>query len=435
MKNKKSSRIAFVVNFFPILSETFIFSELQNLLERGVDLTIFALFRTDKYEKREDVGALGDHVEYLKPHLRWMFLIASHVAFMLSHPVAYFRTLGFACKHSRHLNVFKTIYQYLFVYKRDRRGLPKDWRQDTLLHFVIVMPFARLIIRGDYGLIHAHYADTSTSFAMLLSRLCHLPYSFTTHATDLFVNPYLLPLKIKNANFVVTCTEYNRNYIVENIKDSGNTQVFLNYHGVDTRYFKPQKAVRPERDGIVILAVGRLVSKKGYDILLKACSQLRKAGIAFECRIVGNGPLDEELKQLRDRLKLTDLVDFYGAQSPERVRHLFEQADLFVLPCRITPDGDRDGIPNVVAEAMSMQVPVISTTISGIPEIVEHGVSGLLVKPENPKELARAIMELAEDPDRRCAMGLEARKHISAIFDKQEKIGELVDLFQRQLDA
>ncbi len=428
-KRTNAARVAFILNYFPVLSETFIFSELDGLFSRHIDLEIFSLFRKSDNSPLQDAGQLGTRTTYLSDYTRPINVLSSHLVFMFSRPVQYFKTLAFAVRNGNPGYVFGTAFKYLVLHKGDRKKIPYNVRQDLFIHFVLAVPFARVMMKKQFSLIHGHFADAATSFAMLISKLCNIPFSFTTHATDLFVRPVLLPLKVKNAKFVLTCTEYNKNYIVENIKDIPKDKVILNYHGVAVEKFL--KDTKQKNTIPVIFTVGRLVEKKGFDVLMRACKILKEQGIEAHCRIAGQGPLWDDLH--KQSLELGLEVDFLGAVSHQEMKDLYQNADIFALPCRVAENGDRDGIPNVIAEAMAMELPVVSTCVSGIPEVIESGKSGFLVDSNDPVALAQALKYLIENPEIRNDIGKRARDNITSVFNKSEKIDELVEIFRKQL--
>ncbi|MBN2412349.1 glycosyltransferase family 4 protein [candidate division KSB1 bacterium] len=431
----KIFKIAFILNFFPMVSETFIISEIQNLLKRHIQLDLFSLFKSDKYDKRYDLGELEERVCFLQPLLKCGILAKSHISFFCRHPLRYGKTLIFALKNRNERFVLKTILKILINTGKNREIFSKKERQNIFVHFMLVMPFAGLINSGGYNHVHAHYADTSTSFALLISKLCMIPYSFTTHATDLFVEPYSMDIKMAEAKFVITCTEYNKKYIVDKFKDVKKEKIIVNYHGVDTDNFQPEKTEKRESNKIpVILSVGRLVPKKGFDVLLRACGILKNEKIRFKCKIIGHGPEKDNLLKLVKDFNLSDEVEFLGTVPPAEMKKYYALSDVFALPCRITETGDRDGIPNVLAEAMAMGKAVVSTKISGIPEIVLHGKTGMLIEPENPEQLAKGINDLLANPEKRKQIGRNARSHLINIFDKQVKCDELVDIFVNQVN-
>jgi len=428
----KTLKIAFIVNYFPVLSETFIVSELQNLLKRKIDLDIYSLFRSDKSFDRADLHELSQRTVYLTSLLSIFSLLRSHLFLLFRHPIRYINTFFYACRYGNLLRLTRTVFSFIFFLNNSRKRYSKNDRQNLLLHFIMAAPLAQRITRGRYNLVHGHFADAATSFAMLIARLCGIPYSFTTHATDLFVEPALLPLKLAGAAFVLTCTGYNKDYIAGHFKNIPAHKVILNYHGVDTDSFSPVPGAIKDQPPL-ILSVGRLVPKKGFDTLLQACALLQQQNVGFNCLIIGDGPERHYLEELCREQNLHSRVTMPGMVAPPEVKELLTRAAIFILPCRIAANGDRDGIPNVLAEAMAMQICVVSTAISGIPEIIEHEKSGFLLQPDNPGQLAETIKVLLENPQLCAATGIAARQRIKQIFDKRQKCNELVDIFVNRL--
>lgn len=429
----KTPKIAFIVNYFPVLSETFIVSELQNLLKRNINLDIYSLFRSDKSVDRPDLHELAQRTVYLPPLLKTSSMLGSHFYLLCHRPVSYLTTLLYACRYGNICQLFKTALSFIFVRNKQRRDFSKSERQNILVHFILAAPLARRIYCNRYDLVHGHFADAATSFAMLIARICGIPFSFTTHATDLFVEPALLPQKLSEAAFVLTCTRYNKEYIVSHFDHIPAQKIVVNYHGVDTDRFSPKSGAVKEQPPL-ILSIGRLVPKKGFDTLLQSCALLQKQHVEFRCLIIGDGPERHSMEEYCREQNLGARVTLPGFVAPPQVKELLEKAAVFALPCRIAPNGDRDGIPNVLAEAMSMQVCVVSTGISGIPEIVEHEKSGFLLKPDQTMQLAETLKMLLENPQIRTQTGIAARQRVIEIFNKQQKCDELVDIFIDQMN-
>ena len=233
--------------------------------------------------------------------------------------------------------------------------------------------------------------------------------------------------KLAEAKFIATCTDYNRHYLADLGKDVFDHKLKLVYHGLDAgRYRRREVSAAPKP---VILSVGQLRERKGYPYLIEACRILREQGFDFECRIVGEGPLYEELDNQIQDLGLENHVLLYGALPEEEVINQYEQATIFTLPAILGKDGDRDGIPNVILEAMAMEIPVVSTDHSGIPEVVEDHVNGLLVPPGDPDTLAQALSRLLRSPDLRKRMGQKGRQTVLAKFDPHKNARLLLDAF------
>jgi glycosyltransferase involved in cell wall biosynthesis len=280
--------------------------------------------------------------------------------------------------------------------------------------------------------LHAHFAHTSTTVTMLASQLSGLPFSFTAHAKDIYLsslNPGdLLNIKLQRAKFIATCTKANEQHLRE--VEPNSAPIHTIYHGLDTKQFAPLEKVATHKP--IVLSVGRFVEKKGYKYLVEACRILKDEGLDFECHIVGGGD-SEPVKSLIQQLQLTDTVIIHSAVTQEELRHIYQRATIFALACQIIESGDRDGIPNVMAEAMAMELPIVSTDISGIPELVDHRVDGLLVPQKNATALAAALAELLHDAALRERLGQAARAKICRIFDAEITVVELYQRLQQCL--
>ena len=271
----------------------------------------------------------------------------------------------------------------------------------------------------EYGIthLHAHYVTEPTDIAMQVQSRIGISYSFTTHAKDLFLSSKEdVSRKVDRAQFVLTCTEYNKDYL-EQIVPS-DTPVYRVYHGVDLDVFQPStpEISREDKTRPLILSIGRFRPKKGFPILIEACASLKKSGYQFQCVLVGYGPLEQDLKQMIHQFGVSDCVRLTGKVAQDGILDWFRQTSLFVLPCQIAEDGDRDGIPNVLVEAMAMGLPVVSTAIASIPELIHNGHNGILTPPHHPESLAEALGLLLQDPDRRRSLGIAARKTVEKDF-------------------
>jgi len=281
-------------------------------------------------------------------------------------------------------------------------------------------------------LIHAHFADAATSFAMLMSRLTGIPYSVSTHATDLYVPQELISEKLNGAAFIITCTEYNKKYLSTEYPTLNTRKIYAIYHGLSLTNFTRDKT-ESNNGSPILLTVGRLVKKKGIGVLIKACTRLKERGIDFRCWIVGDGP-ERARWELDCRINhLSDIVTFHGSIPPSGMKDFYRQAAVFVLPCVVDENGDRDGIPNVIAEAMAMELPVVSSRISGIPELVIHEKTGYLLEPSDHGAMSEVLCELLTNPRKRTKLGRSGRERVEQIFDIQEKSKELAELFMEKI--
>jgi glycosyltransferase involved in cell wall biosynthesis len=339
-------------------------------------------------------------------------LLRSHLRFMTTRPIAYLSTLARLLTWPHH----------------SLRS-----RYKTLLHFGEGVHVAALLrFRPHYGHLHAHFVDRAATVALVAGRLLDLPFSATAHASDIYADPVLLPEKLTQARFVVTCTDYNAAHLAAVAGDQAQCEIVCIHHGLDLDRYEPE-ADLGSRARSVILAVGQLKERKGFRHLVDACRLLRDRGYDIECRIVGEGPLHADLESQVSALSLEDTVVLCGALDHADVVEQYAGSSIFVLPCIIGADGDRDGIPNVILEAMAMQLPVVSTRHSGIPEAVTDGETGLLVTPGDPAALAAALARLLDDPETGRAMGRRGRQAIAAKFDVAANAKQLMRLFEEVL--
>ena len=397
-------KIAYLLKTFPKLSETFILNEILELERQGLELHIFSLRRPSETKVQPAVAEVRAPVTYI-PHL------------LLSLPPppdrVPFEKLAYKVQRSeeRWFMLRRHPIRYLRTWLLQARSAARK------RHFRQALALARELYRGGFTHLHAHFANEPTSVGELAHRLTGCGFSFTAHAKDIYLTEREeLVRKIDAAKFVITCTGFNRNYL-QQIARNG-TPIHLCYHGVDLSRFSGEPAETRERHTgtPVILSVGRFCEKKGFPYLIRACHRLKQNGRRFVCRIVGFGPLQEELEELIRTLELQDCVLLAGKMSQDRLIQEYRQADLFVLPCLVGDDGDRDGIPNVLVEAMAMGVPVVSTAVSGIGELVDHMQNGLLAAEKDSESLAAVIETLLDDPPLRDRLGANGRQKVMAGF-------------------
>ena len=395
------------------------------LQDLGISLKIYSLFRPAEGQQ-DTTYPRPDEVDYILPALKIWRIIAAHIYFIFKEPSRYIETLSFALNNRRNTTRFLGL---LLVFAQKKTS--KEQRQDMLLHFMLAAPLAKKMRRDNITFINSHFADAAASFALLSARLLELEYGVTTHAYDIFTPQYNLSEKLDNARFVLTCTNYNKKAMLDQQSELPEDKVHVFYHGIDAAKFERSA---PAKDDIVeIIAVGRLVRKKGFGILLRACAILRDRGFRFRCRIIGDGPLSAELSQLSDEMRLHDEVELVGALPPTVMKDYYERAHIFALPCVIEKDGNRDGIPNVIAEAMAMQLPVVSSRISGIPELVKDGVTGFLAEQRDTQAITDALEQLIRNPSLRQHMGVSGRERVKKIFDSQVCLQNLHDFYMKEL--
>jgi len=402
--NGKPPSITYIVGTYPGLTTTFIDREVMALRSMGVRLQILSI-RQPWTKLSAEQEALRKDVTYLLP-VKWLPLIISHLSYALTKPKHFFSTL---------------------VYLLTRPHPSLRARLMTLIHFVEGV-YAAYMLRHTPGQhLHAHFIDRAATVALVASRLLGIPYSVTAHASDIYVNPVLLKEKLTNAKFASTCTAYNRSYLSQFGKDLFNHKLLCIYHGLELERYVNEQHTRTGRP--IILSVGQLQERKGLSYLVEACGILRDRGVQFECRIIGEGPLRPTLQEQIHQLELEDYVRLVGALPHEEVIAQYQEATVFALPAILGKDGDRDGIPNVILEALSMGLPVVSTAHSGIPEVIEEGVNGLLVPPEDAQAFSSALERLICDPEMGNAFGKAGRKIVADRFNPEKNARRLLEAF------
>lgn len=400
--------VAYLLKRYPRLSETFILHEMLALEARGVRLHVYAMLDPSEATVHPDVERLNAEVTYL-PHMSLASLgqiVSAHARLLWRNPRRYAGAIRLALTRSNPLVGLRHLL---------RAGwLGVELECEGIRH------------------LHAHFAHGPAATAQFIHALTGLPYSFTAHAKDIYTTaPERLSERIREATFVVTCTTHNENYLASLVDSKAAARIQRIYHGVDLWRFRPQLPLA--QDVPIILSVGRLVEKKGLNYLVAACATLHDMGLPFRCLIVGGGPLRDSLQAQIAALGLEGCIELLGARTQIELVDIYRQATLLALPCVVLENGDRDGIPNVLVEAMSMGLPVVSTTISGIPELVEHESNGLLVPPRDVPALAHALATLLTNVDQRRELGDAAHRAVTERFDLAQNAARLEALFAATL--
>ncbi|HEY7721627.1 MAG TPA: glycosyltransferase [Pedococcus sp.] len=413
-----SEQVIYVVRSWPRLSQTFIVNEVLALEQQGVELAIFSLARSGETLVQPQVARVHAPVVYLedRARLRGRARLWPYLEVLADSPTRFVRTALFALRH---------------------RGLADGYGECTTREcFAQAVLIARAVTRrrasGDrVAHLHAHFAHDPALVGLFASRLAGLTFSFTAHARDLLqIPPSSLAARAAGAVAVVTCCEANAGYISSAVPAADRPPVSVVHHGVDLRRFAPvERRSTGDDRAPAITSIGRLVEKKGFDDLLRALALLATGGLRFTCRIYGDGPLLEPLTRLRDELDLAPCVEFMGARDSDEVVAALAHTDVFALTPRVTEDGDRDGIPNVLVEAMASAVPVVTTSVGGVPELVQDGVNGAMVPPGDPSLIAQGLATLLADPDLRARMGTSARATVEDDYDVNAAALRLAGIF------
>ncbi len=395
--------IGFVVKTYPKLSETFILGEILGLEQLGLKLNLFALQTPTDSLVHIQTRAVQATVAYLNVQgIRAGFsVLRAHGRLMLRHPFRYGRAIRAAVQ-------------------RIEPNLLRSFLQAGLL--------AEQTLEAGIRHVHAHFASEPATVAELACVLSGASFSLSAHAKDIYLaDEPTLARKLQLARFTVTCTEYNRRHL-QSLAGS-DAEIHRMYHGIDLTRFVGQAAhTTPPVDDPLILSVGRLREKKGFGTLIDACAMLRDQGRKFRCAIIGYGPDQATLQAQIARLGLVSQVQLLGKLPQEEVIAAYREAALFVLPCQIGADGDRDGIPNVLLEAMAMGLPAVSTEVSGIPEVLRDGENGLLIPAQDPAALTLAIERLLCSPQDRQRMGQQGRRTVAEHFDNSRNLRLVRDL-------
>ncbi len=405
--------VGYVLKMYPRFSETFVLNEILELERQGVKVRIFSLVKPDDGRFHAKLAQVQAKVSYLPqyPLLQFGQVWPACLALMRRDASRFWKNLFYALTHPHDM------------------GLKQFLRACVLADTLGSEPVDHL---------HAHFASSATSVAMLAYLFTGIPYSFTAHAKDIYLDSIDLRLqrdKLTSAQFVVTVSEFNRSHLSALVRQGSlpgrrSASIRRLYNGIDLSQFEPSLRQYNDATLPLVLSVGRLVEKKGFEDLIRACAILRDAGVKFTCEIVGKGPRESALLALIAALDLSGAVRLIGPKPSEAIVSDYARATVFALPCLVGADGNRDGTPTVLVEAMAMGIPVISTRLTGIPEIVDDGSTGLLVLEHDPAGLAGALTRLLKNPALRASMGSLARSKAERDFDVRKNVALLHQWFE-----
>lgn len=381
--------LAVLVHEFPKLSETFVLADLLALEDRGVRLHVFSLRKPTGELVQDGTARLRARVEYL-PEIsgRQMTLLtrAVHATLLIRSPGRY--AAGLAAIYSS-----------------------PDFSKLRLKQAVLL---AHGLLRIGAPPLYIHFAHKPATVGRFASLMLGNPFAVSAHAVDVWASPAKeLRVKLSDASVVLSCYEEARAHLQRLLR--GSTPVELVRHGVDI----PDRFERREASPPIVLAVGRLVEKKGFETLLRAAGVLHASGVEFRLHIAGDGIMWPALARLVGELGIGEVVRFLGPQTHDELEAHFATASVFALPCQIGADGNRDGLPNTVLEAMARGLPIVSTTLESVREAIEDGRDGRLVPPGDVERLAAALAELLADGDLRARLGGAARERARADFDRR----------------
>lgn len=394
--SSRHARVGYVLKMYPRFSETFVVSEILAREAAGADIEIFSLRPPVDPHFHETLAAVRAPVTYLPSAAR------------------------------RAADLWELVRQTEHALPRLAGVLP-DLVRAEVDDAAQALQLALLLRERGITHLHAHFASVATTVARLASKLTGVPYSFTAHAKDLFhdsVNPAELHDKLRDAHHVVTVSDYNLRFLREGFGPAP-ARVSRVYNGLDLSAF-PYLA--PSDRAPMVVGVGRLVEKKGFSVLVDACALLAAEGREFRCVLVGAGPLEEDLRHRVSRLGLDERVWLAGALPQGKVREIVSRAAAFAAPCVVGADGNKDGLPTVLLEAMALGTPCVSTDVTGIPELLRHEQTGLLVGQHDSRALARAVGRLLDNPALGRHLARAARALVEREFDSRHQARQLADL-------
>ena len=403
-----AARVMYLTRSWPRLSQTFIVNEVLALERLGVGLDIWAMTPSGEQVRQPQVHRVRAPVSFAAAAAR----PEDHALVAGLAPQRYADTARFASSHPElstgYANASTTECFEVAVQLAARR--------------------ARLEPEGaSVTHLHAHFAHDPALVALLVHLLTGLTYSVTAHARDLYQIPSTsLRARAEAATSVLTCCGANVDFLGAQLGPQAMTKVRVIHHGIDLRQFTPGQT---RDDGAVrIVSVGRLVEKKGFPDLLRACARL--VGVEpFHLTVFGDGPMRGELEADRRALGLDDVVTFAGEQDSTVIVEAMRDADVFAMTPFVTNDGDRDGVPNAIVEALASGLPVVSTDVGGVPEAVQHGHNGLLARARDVAAVSDHLESLLRDPARRRMMGRRARQTAERAFDVDRAAEQLAHVF------
>jgi glycosyltransferase involved in cell wall biosynthesis len=411
-------QIGYLLRSYPRLSQTFILNEILALEKIGVSIQIFAMVNPHEKVIQMQVDQIQAPVQYLDTVQTRAFwgAVKEHVEVATRHPRGYLRSL---------------------FYVAGNPSIDKGYTASNRWScFIQSVKLVRLILKDPLpgrkiDHLHAHFAHDPALVAYLVHCIAGITFSFTAHARDLYqVDKKVLMDRIRQATAVITCCRANMEYLNQ-IVPSQRSKLLLIYHGVNLREFQPVSnprtySVSTDR---LILSVGRLVEKKGFQELFEALLLVKKRGERFHCVIYGDGPLREKLEDWIDGHGMNNEILLCGDRTQQELIGIFQSATLFILTPVRTEDGDRDGIPNVLLEAMAAGLPIVTTAVAGIPELVDHDQNGLLYQPHDVEGISSGIIELLHNVKKRELLGRAASRKVRKQFDITQSAQTLKSFF------
>jgi glycosyltransferase involved in cell wall biosynthesis len=401
-------KTAYVLLWFPLSSETFIFREVQSLRRQGLHILVYSLYGKKLRNCSPEMLDYSYGVRRMGP-LAFPLMIRDIIYWKRRKP-----------------GILKALAKEILL----RRWCSLEVTGESAWAFLAGFRLARLLERDGVSHIHAPWAGGPATAAWVASRLTGIPFSLAGRAGDIYPPDGALAEKIRESAFVRVNNQANVGYLASMAPECAH-KIKLVYNSLTLRA-NGESDVRMASP-VKLLAIGRFARTKGFDVLLKACALLRDQGFDLHLTLVGAGFFGPTLARLCRRLHLERHVDMPGFLSHDHLTYLLKTHDMLVVPSVVHASGDRDGIPNVIMEALSHRLPVVATDVCGIPEVIRHGETGLVVPQNAPAALAAAIRDMASDRGRALAMAAAGRDRVKAMFDPEANAEKLFEIFKEHL--
>ncbi|HIJ75474.1 MAG TPA: glycosyltransferase family 4 protein [Deltaproteobacteria bacterium] len=399
----KLPKIAYILLWFPKPSETFIFREVVNLRRLGLPVEVFTLYGQLSWKLSSEMQAYGD-----------VKRLGIAVLKRLPGDITYWRRK----KPELVWELFRTL--------PIRKWKSLEFGGENIFAFLCAFTLARMFEKQDFDHIHAPWAMGPAMAAWIASRLTGIPFSFAGRAGDIYPPDGALKEKIRDSLFVISENMTNVPYL-NGFLPQAASKIYGIYNGIASGSFKDAPVVM--KPPYQLLALGRFDRIKAFEVLLQACGILKESGLDFHLTLAGDGPRRLQLKYWTYRLGLKNYISYPGFIPHDRVSELFCSADIFVMSSAVHKSGDRDGLPTVIMEALMHRLPVVSTNVCGIPEVIINNETGLLVRQKDPPALAGAIRKVISDRSAALEMAEKGRELVLNKFDPVANHGRIFDLF------
>lgn len=413
IEQARSQSVAVLLSRFPTVTETFILREIDEMERQGQAVRLVPMLKETPpviHDAARPWTERALYTKYLSPRI-----IMANLRALLRQPPRYLSLLA-------RLTIGTIAH-------------PGTWAR-TMLVFPKSVYLAEQLTQEGIRHVHAHFATHPATMALIIASLSDVTFSFTVHAHDIQVDRSLLDWKLRETRFVRSISDYNKRFL-EELYPHARGKIVVVHVGIEPEKYEDNarrfQAAATSVPKILCVAAHR--PYKGLPVLIEASRILRDQGVSFRCDVLGYGPMKDELDRLIEDRGVGDVIHLLGAKPEHVVAQMMGEATLFVLPSIIAADGQMEGIPVALMEAMASARAVVSTAISGIPELVEHGVTGLLVPPGDAPALASAIRSLLEDRPRAQEMGRRGQEKVRAEFTLPQCVAQLLARLEKEAGA